>query len=439
MIGYSGSEIGGVLAHGGLALVVNPLLYIGLILIWWERYLTVRRERRLFGTRVSTVWPPVLANWLESVIAGVLLSAACLVVGVAVTPWAVAAVTVLCLALGLVRARLVAAAYAIAILLLAAIAAHQWPHALHGGGVLAATWGHLRGVDPVSWLALCAGLFLAEGIVGLLRRGRPASPAYVMGRRGRPFGAMLLQWSVVIPVLSFTPGGLAPPHPAWSGWPWAGVVGGGVSLLGMPLMAGFSGLTSCQPPRRLAASVANRSLLIALLLAADAYAVHRFGWVYGFVGAAVALLGREWIRWSAQHHQAVGEPLYTSVPEGVRVLIAVPGSLAAAMALTPGEVVAQINEIPVHTAYDLHFALDQNPAYAKLQVLDVRGEVRFAGKPIYAGERHRLGLIPAPDEHALVSYRHSFAGLYEGLYTRVSSRNSELTWSGPDTLGRFPG
>jgi hypothetical protein len=119
--------------------------------------------------------------------------------------------------------------------------------------------------------------------------------------------------------------------------------------------------------------------------------------VWAAVGAILALVAREWGVWAQFLRETRREPLFAPSPDGVRVLATVEGSLAEKMGLRPGEVITQVNQVPVHTAYDLHFALDQNPAYARLHVLDLHGELRMAGKPVYVGERHQLGLIPVPD------------------------------------------
>lgn len=432
MHGLAWWQFGRSIAHGLLALLLNPLYYLGCVLIVWERLRAARNERRFFGARATRVWRPAVAAWLQSLIAGLLASAACLAAGVQTTPILVAALTAVTILLGIIRLRLLSPVYAIAVLLVAALLIQNL-HVHAAPGIVGTVVSQMAHLNLSSWLALAAALYLAEAVLLWCNRRRPQAPAYVQGKRGRPVGAFLLQWSYIIPVLTFAPGSLPTPHLMLPGWPFLGALPGDVTLLALPLIVGWSGfsITTRTPERALTA--ARHSLVAGLVLAADAYVAHRWGWAYACIGVVVCAGAREWTVWRMRQRESQGEPMYAQVPDGVRVLSTSRGSLAESMGLRPGEIITQVNQVPVHSAYDLHFAFEQNPAYAKLHVQDDRGELRIVGKPVYSGERNQLGLVLAPDDVTITTYHKIGYGLFQVAYAQLANRDPLPGWTDFDS------
>ncbi|MNC61811.1 Cell division topological determinant MinJ [compost metagenome] len=75
-----------------------------------------------------------------------------------------------------------------------------------------------------------------------------------------------------------------------------------------------------------------------------------------------------------------------------------PDSPAEGLDIRTGEILAKVNGLPVTTKDALHAALQANPAYCKLEIINLQGESRFAGRAIFAGEHHQLGILICPDE-----------------------------------------
>ncbi len=76
----------------------------------------------------------------------------------------------------------------------------------------------------------------------------------------------------------------------------------------------------------------------------------------------------------------------------------------------------------VRSREQLHQALRLNPAFCKLEVLNLNNMSKFAQRAMFSGEHHQLGIILAPDEEALYSvsedkinlltyFRHRLSGL----------------------------
>ncbi|MDQ0191354.1 hypothetical protein JI721_08505 [Alicyclobacillus cycloheptanicus] len=419
------------LIHGLLTLLLNPLLYVGGVLMVWERARAANHERRFFGTRVSRVWRPVFALWGQSLAGGVVISAVCLFTGARVTPVDAAVVTAFTLIFGAIRARQLSPLYGIACLLMAVfgIRISGWQGADTPSAGLLSQWiSSLAHTDVKSWLAIAAAVCLLEAALLWFNRSQRPAPAYVLGKRGRPVGALLTQWSFLVPMVTFGPGPNPMPHMPGGVWPLLGAVAGGWSLWGLPLLMGTSGFSITTVPSERALGTAKYMLLAGVLLAADVYAVDAFGLGYVWAGIVICLVAREWTVWRTRLRETKGEPLYAQVPMGVRVLGTSQGSVADEMGLLPGEIITQVNQVPVHSNYDLHFAFEQNPAYAKLHVLDARGEMRIVGKPVYTGERNQLGLVLVPDGGSLTCYRKFGYGLFEVLYAKVATREALPVW-----------
>lgn len=436
MLTVSWSQIGYAAQRGLLTLMFNPLLYIGCLLMLLERARAAKQERQLFGARISRVWRPVLGMWLQGIVVGMMVSVLCIAAGVVVTPLDVGVASAATLLLGLVRFRWFSGVYGIGLLLFGSLVL-RWLHLKPAHGSPA--WlVQLTNVNISSWLVLTAALFLAEAVLLWANRKRRPGPAYVLGKRGRPVGAFLMQWTFMVPVCVLAPGSNPLPHVSFAAaWPFLAVPGGvlasGWSLAAIPLFVGYSGFAITTLATERASAAARGAVFAGIVLAADAYAVWRFGTVYGLVGIAVLLFARERTVWRMRRRETIGEPLYASAPNGVRVLATNPGSVADEMGLLPREVITHVNQVAVHSVYDLHFAFAQNPAYAKLQVQDDRGELRFTGKPVYSGSRVQLGLILVPDEATNAMYKRTGSGLFQTLYARVTTREPTPDWADLET------
>ncbi len=431
MHGLLVSQIGHGVARGLLTLVLNPLWIIGCLLMVLERSHAARQERRFFGARVSRVWSPVIRSWIWGIVTGVVVSAVCIAAGVVVTPIEVGVVSALTILLGLIRFRFFSPFYSIGILVLAGLVM-GWAGLGHAPGL--PKWlAPLAHIHVGSWIALGAAASLAEAMLLFGHRNRRSSPAYVLGKRGRPVGAFLAQWSFFVPVLTLSPGTLPLLHFSFAAaWPFltGSAVAAGWTLAGMPLFVGISSFSLTTLPKERATASARDSLFTGVLLGADAYAVYRFGLGYAIVGVLLLFFAKEWTLWRMRRREVVGEPIYAPVKHGVRVLATSPGSIAEEMGLLSREVITHVNQVPVHSSYDLHFAFAQSPAYAKLQVEDDRGELRFVGKPVYSGSRNQLGLILVPDDTTTYHmYESTQTGLFQSLYARVLTREPAPGWA----------
>ncbi len=425
-------QFGRAAVHACVTLLINPLFYIGTFLLVWELLRNAKAERRFFGIRLTRVKAPLIAQVFLGLAAGVLASGVLLCFGAVVTDREIWTITALSLLAGAARVRFLAVDYAIGALLAlhAAAGLLQPPTDPH----LNAVWAFLRDFHSTSWLAVAAAANLTHAALLWLRRNRGAAPVAVIGKRGGTMGAFVVQLAFLsvfaLPVTGNSISGWQ--FPTW--WPAIHSLAGGFTLSALPVFMGISVLFSARRPQQGLLAVYRHHAVTGVALAAVACFTQYYDGLGALVGAVVCVALQELFLWWLTRRELVADPLFTETPQGVKILSTVRGSLAEQMGLLPGEIITHVNQVPVHTPYDLHFALDQNPAYAKLQVVDLRGEVRFVGKPVYEGERHQLGLIAAPNTSERYGYGWFKAGLFQSLYARVGAQGGRFVGQQADAV-----
>ncbi|QQE79457.1 PDZ domain-containing protein [Alicyclobacillus sp. SO9] len=412
--GYHWWQLGQAVWDAARLFLLNPLLYLATLLLIWDSYKRGRDQRKFFGFRVTDFWRPLLSMALQAIVLGIVVGVVNVLVGITLHPDELWLVTAIVIILGGIRLRYASALYAISVFVLLALLARIGSGVT---GIQAFNWvlSTLRGASIVSYIALAAVLAFAEWAFMWLRRNAQGAPALRSSRRGRVIGAVIVQNSAILPVFAFQPGVVPVPAHAPFLWPLAAAQSG-LSLVALPMLFGFNGLFSGVHPKHVNRLSQRYFLLMAVLLSADAYLVYRFASLFAVIGIFIILVLKEITWWHLNQIENESDALYPLSSEGVRVMGAARGSVADAMGLRRGEVIQKVNQVPVHSVYDFHFALDQNPAYAKLDVLDVQGEPRIVGKPVFSGERNKLGLVLLPDQPGGTAYEPLRTGWLHTLY-----------------------
>lgn len=258
-------------------------------------------------------------------------------------------------------------------------------------------------------------------------------PVFFEGKRGKPIGVYRLQQYWPVPLLL-----LAPAPAAGASWmfglvdasstplPWEPLLGGGSWasgwwLLPFPVLIGFGSMTLSRLPGAAARENASRIAIYGILVLGMALLA---AWlpVAAAPAALLTLLLHEVLIRLDGWLEARKQPLYVHDERGLKVLAVLPGSAAEAMAIAPGEVLRKVNGMQVRTRSELHAALRENPAFCKLEVLDLQGEVRFLSRTLYAGQHHQLGLVLCPDDEAPYMAIPGPTGLWALLRTRRARR-----------------
>ncbi len=373
--------------------ILTPFFYVTVLLIGWRNVQLVQEERDMLNQRLHAPFARTVRQLLEGILAGFLISAALLALGVAFSPSVFALLWGMSLLLFLVRRRLQPIYAAFAVLWLAGLFLPLGPWKESQIWWFDA-W---RETHWPSWLVLLGLLQLAEAWMFRRDDRRHAFPLVFQGRRGRPIGGYRMEGWWPLPLLVWSPatdGGLSFAGEWWPLFTWGEAM---LTIVPLPLYMGIGVASKAFIPAEQSSWWARRRLAGGLL----AIALAVFGqWMPAMTAVCVLLffiweLG-VWLAYYWRERNA--DPFFVPDKRGLKVLAVLPESAAEAMGIQPGEVISRVNGQSVHNAGQLYLAVQSNPAFCKLEVLDKRGEVRFLQRALYEGEHHQLGIVPVPSE-----------------------------------------
>ncbi|MDF2925454.1 MAG: serine protease [Paenibacillaceae bacterium] len=385
--------------QAALRLLLHPFYYLGIVLILLQYRRQIQLERKLFHSRIhhlaSEAWRLVL--WGLAAGSGVSLVMAFL--GSALTAEAVLLLWAAAGILMLFRLRFLCIAYAAGVLGTVK-AVLDWVPA--GSDYAAAGWLYrwMERVDAPGLLALAGVLHLAEAMLIRYQGSRTASPLFLESKRGRIMGGFQMYGFWPLAMFLIVPaagsGGIGLP---WEPLFGAGLVSGGWTVLAVPAVLGFTEQTWTELPRVKARRSSGLLMVYAVAVVGLALAAH---WVAPLLIAAsvLTIILHEALIWISNWQEAKRQPIYVHEPQGLKILAVLPGSPAAALGLETGEIIEKVNGMRVRTKEELHLALQANPAYCKLELLNLDGQTRFAGRAVFSGDHHQLGILLCPDDDA---------------------------------------
>ncbi|AZN38475.1 PDZ domain-containing protein [Paenibacillus albus] len=408
-------------------LLLSPFYYVAVLLIMLQYMRQTRLERKLFSVRLRA-WPnQLIRTMLAGLAVGVVMSLAGLFLGVTITGeavlwmWGTAAVLVI------VRVRYLCFAYSVGLLgVLQWIIG--WTPLADRTDWLGSAAVSLAALDIPGLLVLVALMHLAEALLVRWQGDRFATPLFLEGKRGKIVGGYTLQGYWPVPMLMLVPAA------AGSGTdlslPWSMLLDSGVNwssgltMIGFPMMIGFSELTRSLLPAAKARS-ASKGLLI-YGLGVGIIAVLASFWTPLTLAAALgALLLHEALVAISYFTEESSSPYYVHTDEGLRVLAVIPGTPAEAMGIQTGEILHKVNGVKVRTKEELYAALHVNSAFCKLEVLNHEGQIKFVQRARYAGEHHQLGVVLSPDDKADVYAVASPASLFDLLRQKHASKSRQ--------------
>ncbi|AFH59253.1 PDZ domain-containing protein [Paenibacillus caseinilyticus] len=379
-------------------LLLNPFYYVGILFIVLQYRRQILLERKLFSVKlhslISETWRTVLWGWIGGLAASAVMAG----IGAVVQPEAVVLLWIVSLLLIWARVRFLCWAYAIGVLGILQAVLVNFP-ALQEA--LSWRWA----VDSVlalhmpSLFALVAVLHLIEALLVRRQGTRFGTPVFVESKRGKIVGGYQLQgfW----PVALF----LTVPMQGGAPLPWTPLLGGdlyagGWAVLALPVMIGFTDMTTSRLPReKVQLSSGLLVLYAALLLLLTALSAW---WASSLLAVSLlCILLHEAIVFYSRWDESRRSPVFVHGNRGLKILGILPGSPAAELGLQVGESLYKVNGMIVRTRQELHHALSQNAAFCRLEILNLVGESKFVKRAIFSGEHHLLGIILAPDEDVL--------------------------------------
>lgn len=409
-----------------LHLLIQPYYYIAVIFLALYYRRQVVLERKLIHVKLHSwgqeTWRAV---WTGALL-GLAVSAAAVALGVSVTYPAVACIWAVSLVLMLFRVRYLCFAYSIGILGIVQFVLSFFPGSLQDGaaGTVAAA---VRGMDIPALLMLAALLHAAEALLARWQGPRLATPLFLAGKRGKVVGGYQLEAFWPLPLFVLIPAGTGIGE-----LPWHPLLGGGLGLVSLPVIIGFSEMTQGMLPGRKSARTFGRLLvysavLLGLSLLADLWSP------LTVVAALAAVLLHEGLCWYSALEERSLSPVFVHPPAGRKVLAVLPGSPAQELGILPGEILLKVNGVLLTGQKQLHEALRMNPAFCKLEVQNREGESKYLQRAIYDGDHHQLGiiLVPDPDESITAAAKPTSIFSIIAMQAGVQQRGAR-----PDRLSR---
>jgi len=386
------------LGQAVLGLLLNPFYYIGVLIILLQMRRQIFFERRLYHSRLHTLPGESVRIVLWGLASGLLGSLLMALIGAYLQPQAVIYMWAAALLLALIRIRFLCFSYVIGLLGIA--------HAVLGWVPLDAGESYYPFIEPLielhmpSLLVLAGIAHILEALLIRVQGERLATPVFIEGKRGKLIGSYQFQGLWPVPLLL-----LVPSSASGQALPYTPLLGGsemwsaGWMFLAMPLMIGFTNMTSTLLPKQKIRRTAGQLLIYGVVVAGLGVLTE---WVpFLLLPAALLTIAlHELILWLAARGENMRSPIYLHAAGGLTVLAVLPGSAAMEMGIQAGEVIHKVNGQQVRTKEELHQALRLNPAFSRLEVIDHRGEHRFVQRALFEGDHHQLGIILCPDDSA---------------------------------------
>ncbi|WP_100401707.1 PDZ domain-containing protein [Bacillus sp. FJAT-42315] len=370
-------------------LFIHPIFYFSFLLAIAVGMFRVNRERKDFDTRVYDLYDEVRYILPSSLLLGLLVSVITITVGVTLPLDLLNFIAAITIILSMSGFRLLSPAWTIGLAFIIFVVSEQfgWAFISYEG----LSFNHL-----LLTLAIITGLLMiTEGVLILKRGWQGTSPRLVQSPRGLKVGVHVAQRLWLVPVFLVMPvGELSAPFP-W--WPVISIGAENYALILYPFLIGFVQWIKSTLPE-LAVKVTGKNI-IATGLFTLAFAIAAY-WkpMFAIVAIIFAALVRLWIAWRHYSYEKNRHYFFTPQPRGVMILGILPLSPAKKMKLKIGEIVYKANGVEVSTETEFYAALQKNAAYCKLEVIDIRGEIRFVQGSLYQGEHYELGLILATED-----------------------------------------
>lgn len=370
---------------------LHPLTYIFFLTALWFGMRRVKRERKDFHTRVYDVIHEITFPLLSGMIVGLILSVIFSVVGIEIPSGMLALLCIIWILLlpfnnmrFLSMTTVASLAFVITLFL---------PEGGTGYPLIDEWLASISTMNTVGFAWIIAGLFLAEAILVFVNGWKETSPKLIPSERGKTIGTHELRRLWLLPVLLLIPVG----NVSFDGF-WPLFSSGGVSngFMFVPFIVGTQLSVRSEFPEIGVKRIAKQFLIVSLAVVLFA----GFATVWPFLAPIVGIIGvvvREIVFAIHASNEKHSTSIYTKQEEGMTVLGVLPYSTAEKMGIRVGEIILKVNGTEVSSQSELYEALQINPAFCKLDVINRDGQVHFVQSSIFEGDHHQIGLLFVPD------------------------------------------
>ena len=246
-------------------LLTQPFYYISILFILLFYRQQMLMERKLFHVRLHSWSLQAWRTLIGGLVGGICVSIVIAFLGISLTPEAIICIWVVTLALLLLGVRYLCLAYSIGVLGVIQFTLGFFPNWQPESYVGSMT-DTVRVLDIPSVVILVAILHLVEAILIRKQAASFAMPLLLESKRGKLVGGYQMQAFWPLPLFLLIPaqttGNILPWTPLLGGEGWAN----GFSMLALPVIIGFSGMTQSVLPQEKAKSTFKRLIIYSVIL-----------------------------------------------------------------------------------------------------------------------------------------------------------------------------
>lgn len=372
--------------------LLNPVVYIAIVIAIFLGYSRVKQERKFFNRRIVWGWTELIGQWKNGWMYALIISVISILAGLTVPKaflLVLVVISVVALVFFFINALSPIYTMGLATLAVWGMYTYDWSY----------SWWKIsfEGIDllngAIVTITILTGLcVIAEGM--LIRRVATTvtSPRIEKTKRGMQAIIYRTRKLWVLPIVFVIPGGMIQAYFPY--WPHFTIDGTTFALVLFPLVIGFSKKTRKYVPVIQLPKIGRAVLLLGQLILVGGLGAY-FEPVIGFITLAVGF----GIRLGISIYFALQDKtdVYAVAPstKGAIIAAVLPDSPAEKMGLLVGECIQKVNGQPVYTESELYEALQINAAHCRLEVLDRNNEIRLTQHVIYSNDHYRIGLLLA--------------------------------------------
>lgn len=375
------------LAKAFMYMFFNPLLYVGIFTAILMGYFRVKRERKELHKKLR---PELfeLKMLFQGVIFGLMVSFVTVACGIAIPFDFMVLITIFSLLFILLfQAKALSPAYIIGF---ATIASYVMVNHTTSGGLFYEKISSNYDCFYISMAVLMGLLLFVEGHLIWWEAHKKTSPSIIKSVRGRNIGQQIMNRIWLLPILVVLPVKDIPSHfevapfLAWNHTAWIPVF--------IPFLIGFGLKVKTRYSGHMSKRVGGSIFVLAILVTGSAVAgLYDIRFVIASV--ILAIIVRFYIQVIHILQERRHAPLFTQANKGVRILDVFPDSPAEKLGIKSGTILESVNGVPVSTKKEIYGALQQNPTFCKLVIIDKDMVSKELKTTIYENDHHELGII----------------------------------------------
>ncbi|MED4534056.1 PDZ domain-containing protein [Metabacillus fastidiosus] len=370
---------------------IHPLLFLFVIVTFLHGYSRLKKERKSFHTSVQDVFEEMRFTYSKGILAGLIVSVLFMLIGLSLPFGFVVLLAIVTGILGfMINARWLSPVYTIGSTVILAVVFQQL-----SSGSAASFFIDLEKINFAAVALFLSVIMIAEGIIIFRTAHLKTSPVLKRSSRGLSIGNHIANRTWMLPLFFLVPGGSLSSQLSW--WPMLTLNGDSFMIFCIPFFLGFSQRIQGSLPEESIKATAKRvaSLGVVMLIIAAASIWYT---PLAFAVIIAAFIGREVITMKQRINDHSAAFFFSKRDKGLLILGILPQSPAEKLQLKVGELITKINGIQVKTVAEFYEALQKNRAFCKLEVIDLKGEIRFEQRALYDGEHHELGILFVADE-----------------------------------------